>query len=136
MHFAERDVEATPPWLTYYDEAEHAGSSARTLTPLAVADNRPDHAAERLTTAIRLHSDAYPRSRAFSLTRLATLHMTVGDPNEAVEIGRQAVSAAAGLHSRRMTEELHKLVHASKHHSSIPDVADLSHSLRSVISNV
>lgn len=67
-HFSERQAATDPPWLVYYDEAEHAGSSARALVPIAVAHRRPGEAAERLATAIRLHSDAYPRSRAFSLT--------------------------------------------------------------------
>ncbi|WP_081915913.1 helix-turn-helix domain-containing protein [Saccharothrix sp. NRRL B-16314] len=136
MHFAERHAATDPPWLTYYDEAEHAGSSARALAPLAVAQKQPGEAAERLATAIRLHSDAYPRSRAFSRTRLATLHMTIGDPREGFQIGHQAVVDATVLHSRRMDEELHKLARATERHLSIPEVADLSHLLTSATSDV
>ncbi|WP_158851138.1 helix-turn-helix domain-containing protein [Saccharothrix deserti] len=136
MHFAHRQVATNPPWLVYYDEAEHAGSSARALTPLAVAGKRPGDAAERLETAIRLHSDAYPRSRTFSRTRLATLHMTIGDPREAVDIGRQAIADAAMLNSRRMDEELSKLMRACKRHRSIPEVAVLSDFVASAMSDV
>ncbi|MCP2166574.1 hypothetical protein [Goodfellowiella coeruleoviolacea] len=135
-HFAERQAASDPPWLAYYDEAEHAGSTARALVPLALADKRPGDAAERLAMAIRLHSDAYPRSRAFSRARLATLYMTVGDPYEAVALGRQAVAEAAVLHSRRMNEELHTLMRASERHLAIPEVADLSHCLASATSDV
>ncbi|SDJ02884.1 Helix-turn-helix domain-containing protein [Actinokineospora alba] len=136
MHFAQRQAPTDPPWLVYYDEAEHAGSSARALTPLAVASKRPGDAAERLATAIRLHSDDYPRSRTFSKTRLATLHMTIGDPREAVDIGLQAIADAATLHSRRMDEELSKLMRACEVHRSISDVAELSHFVASAMSNV
>ncbi|MGM1058459.1 helix-turn-helix transcriptional regulator [Saccharothrix sp. Mg75] len=128
-YFAEHRAATAPPWLVYYDDAEHAGSSARALIPVAVARKQPAEAAERLTTAIRLHSDAYPRSRAFSTTRLATLHMAAGDPHEAVALGQQAVAGAARFHSRRMNEELRVLMHTARRHLSITGVADLSHSL-------
>ncbi|MEU3622518.1 hypothetical protein BS329_03795 [Amycolatopsis coloradensis] len=133
---AQRQPESDPPWLVYYDEAEHAGSVARALTPLAIAEEQPGDAAERLASAIRLHSDAYPRSRAFSRARLATLHMAIGDPREAVLVGRQAVDDATMLHSRRMNEELAKLARACKRHYAIPDVVDLSELIASGSSDV
>jgi transcriptional regulator with XRE-family HTH domain len=135
-YFAKREAATDPPWLVYYDEAEHAGSSARALVPIAVAHRQPGEAAERLATAILLHSDAYPRSRAFSLTRLAALHMAAGDPHEAVALGQRAVTDTAMFHSRRMSEELRILMHAGRRHLSIPDVADLSRSLASAIGDV
>ncbi len=133
---AQRQPESDPPWLVYYDEAEHAGSAARALTPLAMAEEQPGDAAERLASAIRLHSDAYPRSRAFSRARLATLHMAIGDPREAVLVGRQAFDDATMLHSRRMDEELVKLARACKRHHAIPDVVDLSELIASGSSDV
>ncbi|MFE5565072.1 multiprotein-bridging factor 1 family protein [Amycolatopsis japonica] len=123
---AQRQKETDPPWMVYYDEAEHAGSSARALTPLAVAEKRPGNAAERLASAIRLHSDAYPRSRAFSRARLATLQMSIGDPREALVIGRQAVDDAGALHSQRMDGEVAKLLLACERHRAIPEVAEFS----------
>ncbi|MEU7532097.1 XRE family transcriptional regulator [Saccharothrix sp. NPDC042600] len=135
-HFAQRQVAADPPWLVYYDEAEHAGSSARALIPIALSRKRPGDAALRLSMAIDLHSDAYPRSRAFSTARLAALHMAVGDPHEAVVLGQRAVMFAANLHSKRMSEELRILDHASRPHVAIPAVAGLSRSLASVTGDV
>ena len=123
--FTHRQTDGDPPWLVYYDEAEHAGSSARALAPLAVAENDPGDAADRLSLAIRLHSAAYPRSRAFSRARLATLHMMAGDPREAALLGRKAVADASTLHSRRMDEEIAKLVRAGERQRAIPEVADL-----------
>ena len=128
-HFADRDPATDPPWLTYYDEAEHAGSTARALIPLAVLRNDPGEAAERLSKAISLHTDAYPRSRAFSRARLATLIMTTGDPQEAVVLSQQALRSAADLHSRRVTDELRSIGAAAKRHAAIPEVADLTHEL-------
>lgn len=133
--FADRDADGDPPWLVYYDAAEHAGSVARALTPFALAHRQPGEAAERLETAVRLHVDAYPRSRAFSRTRLATLHMTVGDPYEAVAIGQQALADAAKLHSHRMNEELVALGRASQQHLAVSEVADLSDSLKVIMSD-
>ncbi|MGW5054787.1 helix-turn-helix domain-containing protein [Actinokineospora sp. NPDC004072] len=135
-YFSQREPETDPPWLVYYDEAEHAGSSARALTPLAVAEKQPGDAAERLVSAVRLHSDAYPRSRAFSRARLATLHMAVGDPREAVLLGRQAVDDATMLHSKRMDEELAKLVRACERHRAISEVAEFSELVASGIDHV
>lgn len=136
VQFAQRHATTDPPWLVYYDQAEHAGSSARALVPLAVAARRPGDAAERLATAVRLHSDAYPRSRTFSEARLATLHMRVGDPQEAVGIGRQAIADAAALNSRRIDDELAKLVRACHAHRSIPDVAEFSDFVTSRVNDV
>ncbi|MFI5560757.1 multiprotein-bridging factor 1 family protein [Amycolatopsis japonica] len=132
---AQRRKETDPPWMIYYDEAEHAGSSARALTPLAVAEKRPGNAAERLASAIRLHSDAYPRSRAFSRARLATLQMSIGDPREALVIGRQAVVDAAALRSQRMDGEVAKLMLACERHRAIPEVAEFSELVASGVAN-
>ncbi|PZF83377.1 hypothetical protein C1I92_12935 [Jiangella anatolica] len=124
-HFAERDPAGDPPWLCYYDAAEHEGSTGKALIPLALAGDRPEVAAPRLRTAIEAHRDDYPRSRAFSRIRLATLTMTAGDPREAAAIGRRAVAEAAPLRSRRLLAELGRLADAARPHTRVGDVADL-----------
>lgn len=83
-----------------------------------------------------MHSERYPRSRTFSRTRLATLHMMVGDPREAVTVGRQAVLDAAHLNSRRLDGELAQLIRACEGHRSIPDVAELSGFAASVVTDI
>lgn len=128
-YFTDSDPAQAPPWMTYYDQAEHLGSSARVFVPLALVQGKPGEAAARLTAAIDLHSDHYPRSRAFSRTRLATLTMSVGDPCEAAAIGRIAITETAGLHSDRVRSELRALHRAAVDHGSIPGVADLAHDL-------
>ncbi|WP_409187106.1 hypothetical protein F9C11_17655 [Amycolatopsis sp. VS8301801F10] len=64
--FAERDTSTAPPWLCYYDDAEHAGSAGKALIPVALATGDPSPSAERLVTAIHSHTETYPRSRVFS----------------------------------------------------------------------
>ncbi|WP_157036423.1 hypothetical protein [Streptomonospora alba] len=123
--FADRAPEHDPPWLCYYDEAEHQGSTGKALIPLALQTRRPELAAHRIRSAISLHESHYPRSRVFSRVRLASLLMEVGDPHEAVPIGRQAVADAEALRSTRITNELHGLQRAARPHTRDGDVADL-----------
>ncbi|HVK23587.1 MAG TPA: XRE family transcriptional regulator [Actinokineospora sp.] len=131
--FTSSDTTAAPPWLTYYDWAEHLGSSARVFVPVAVTERRSGEAGTRLAAAIGLHSDAYPRSRALSRARLATLTMKIGDPREAAAIGRIAIIESASMHSTRMVGELQALHDVSVDHSDIPEVAELTHDLTTAV---
>ncbi|WP_460405010.1 helix-turn-helix transcriptional regulator [Actinophytocola sediminis] len=132
-YFHDSADESTPPWLTYYDQAEHHGSIGKALIPLAHAEHDPEIAAPRLRNAVALHGKNYPRSRVFSRTRLATLVMRIGGPNDAVTIGRQVLDEAALLRSDRITRELHGLAHASTRYARIGDVNDLRHDLLELI---
>lgn len=130
-YFADRNPETDPPWLCYYDQAEHSGSVGRALLPIARADGRAEPAASRLRAAIHGQDTQYPRSRVFSMTRLATLTMACGDPHEAAEVGLAAVNAAHGIRSRRITAELAGLARAARRRAAIPDVAELRHAIDS-----
>jgi hypothetical protein len=55
--------------------------------------------------------------------------MTIGDPHEAVILGRQLLDDVASLRSARITDELRRLAHASSRHSKIGDVHDLCHDI-------
>jgi tetratricopeptide (TPR) repeat protein len=129
LRFDDRDPATDPPWLCYYDEAEHQGSTGRALIPVARQIGRLELVAPRLEAAIRLHDACYPRSRTFSRTRLASLMMAAGDPHQALPIGRQALIDAAPLRSRRIVNELHGLARAAERHAQIGDVADLRHDI-------
>ena len=131
-HFTDRDPVADPPWLCYYDEAEHLGSTGKALIPVAQERKQLELAAPRLKTAIRLQDAAYPRSRTFSRTRLAALMMWTGDPREAVAVGRRAVADAASLRSKRIVNELNGLAHAAEPHARIRDVAELRQDITSL----
>lgn len=125
VHFAERDPNADPPWLCYYNIAEHQGSTGKALIPVAQDRVRPDLAMGRLNEAIRLQVADYPRSRAFYRIRQASLMMTSGYPEEAVSIGRQAVSDTAALRSKRVMAELRGLDRAASVHARRSDVTEL-----------
>ncbi|MFJ9782588.1 XRE family transcriptional regulator [Amycolatopsis sp. NPDC101161] len=130
--FADRDPSSDPPWLCYYDEAEHQGSTGKALMSVARARKKVELAAPRLEAAVRLQGSEYRRSRTFSRTRLAALMMSAGDPREGVTIGRQAVVDAASLRSKRIAEELNSLARASKRHVRIGDVAELRRDIASL----
>jgi DNA-binding XRE family transcriptional regulator len=123
--FAQQDQAADPPWLCYYDTAEHQGSTGKALIPVALALNQPEMSAHRLEAAVRLQSNMYPRSRTFSRIRLADVLMATADPHRAAEIGRQAVRDAASLRSRRIVAELRGLDRRSERHARLGDVAEL-----------
>ncbi|WP_410595454.1 XRE family transcriptional regulator [Amycolatopsis sp. lyj-23] len=131
-YFADRDPSSDPPWLCYYDEAEHQGSTGKALISVARARKKVELAAPRLEIAIRLQGSEYRRSRTFSRTRLAALLMAAGDPREAVLIGQQAVVDAASLRSQRIVEELNGLARASKKYVGIGDVAELRQDIASL----
>jgi tetratricopeptide (TPR) repeat protein len=111
--FAERDPAADPPWLCYYDDAEHQGSIGKTRLPLARAGIDVDDTIERLTAAVTQHSAEYVRSRTFSRIRLATLHCSVGDIDAAVQAAEAAMDDAATMKSTRMRDELTVLASAT-----------------------
>ncbi|WP_253783637.1 XRE family transcriptional regulator [Nocardia amikacinitolerans] len=123
-HFADRRP-AEAPWLCFYDEAEHLGSTGKALMPVARIRRRLDVAASRIRRAVVLQGAAYPRSRTFSLTRLATLTMQLGDPGEAAGIGLRAVQQASSLHSERIHNELRTLAVAAAPRRRLPEVAEL-----------
>ncbi|SDQ14230.1 helix-turn-helix transcriptional regulator [Actinopolyspora saharensis] len=128
-HFADHEPDADPPWLCYYDAAEHQGSTGKALIPIAQASGAPELASGRLTTAVKLQAADYPRSRTFSRIRLASLMMTTGYPREAVPIGRQALIDTATLQSKRLLTELRGLAQSASHHVQLSDVAELRHDI-------
>ncbi|MGH3672459.1 MAG: helix-turn-helix domain-containing protein [Pseudonocardiaceae bacterium] len=131
-YFTARNADDEPPWMCYYDDAEHQGSTGRALIP--VAESNLDLVAGRLRKAVELHTDSYPRSRAFSRTRLANLILKIGDPDEGVMIGHQAVTDAASFRSKRIVEELHGLSLVAGRYSHNPEVFKLRSDIKKLCS--
>ncbi|MGK8520444.1 XRE family transcriptional regulator [Nocardia asteroides] len=129
-HFAERHPATDAPWLCFYDEAEHLGSTGKALIPIAQARHRIELAAPRIRRAVDLQAAKYVRSRTFSLIRLATLTMRIGDPKEAAALGIRAATQASRLDSHRIHNELQRLAAAASRHRRMSDVV----ALREVIS--
>lgn len=107
--FAHTHPQEDPPWMAYYDEAQHNGDTGHALYDLALRGHDPTRAARRLITAVKGHGDRYARSRAISRTKLASLTMATGDPDQAAHIGHQALSEVGNLHSRRAVDDIREL---------------------------
>jgi hypothetical protein len=117
-----------PPWMAYYDHAQHHGDTGHALFDLAITGAlSPARAIDRLDTAVRQHTDTYARSRAIAGTKLATLTMATGDAQQAAAIGSRALIDAGQLRSRRALTDLTELQHAAAHHAKVPEVASLTH---------
>ncbi|RIQ29656.1 XRE family transcriptional regulator [Jiangella rhizosphaerae] len=132
--FAHTDPAGDPPWMSYYDAAQHAGDTGHALFDLTVQGHRTE-AAARLRTAVDGHTAGYVRSRAMSQTKLASLTMAVGDPGEAARIGLAAVTDAGRLHSRRAAMDLAELHTYAGRHAGVPEVAELRHRLTTALAS-
>lgn len=132
--FAHSDAAGDPPWMAYYDAAQHAGDTGHALFDLTVQGHRTA-AANRLRAAVDGHTAGYVRSRAMSQTKLASLTMAVGDPGEAARIGLAAVTDAGRLHSRRAAMDLAELRSYAGRHTGDPEVAELRHRLTSALAS-
>jgi hypothetical protein len=123
--FGESKPTEDPPWMAYYDHAQHCGDTGHALFDLAIDGHSEPTAFHRLAEAVNGHSDAYTRSRAISGTKLATLTMALGDPSEAAVIGHRAIDDAGRLRSRRAVDDLCELRNFAGAHTALPRVAEL-----------
>ena len=114
-----------PPWMAYYDHAQHQGDTGHALFDLTIHAVPKIETAPRLAEAVRGHSDAYARSRAISGTKLAALIMATGDPHEASTIGQRAIDDAGRLRSRRAADGLRELRRFAGTHAALPEVSEL-----------
>ncbi|OEV13013.1 helix-turn-helix domain-containing protein [Streptomyces nanshensis] len=133
--FAQAAPENDPPWMRYYDAAQHAGDTAHALFDLAVlAGQDPGRAARRFDTAVKGHGDAYRRSRAISRTKFASLLMAKSDPRQAAAVGHEALDEAGTLTSRRAADDLRQLAAFSAKHPTIPEASALRKRITATVS--
>jgi hypothetical protein len=124
--FAQASPANDPAWMVYYDTAQHVGDTGHALFDLATLDGRyAGDAASRLAGAVSGHTATYARSRTLSQTKLASLTMVTGDPQEAAQIGGAALDAAGKIHSRRVADEVRELGRWATKHRHIEEVAHL-----------
>ncbi|MBT2456806.1 helix-turn-helix domain-containing protein [Streptomyces sp. ISL-86] len=131
--FAQARPGEDPPWMAYYDAAQHAGDTGHALYDLIAVGHRPDTAADRLRTAVEGHTEAYVRSRTFSRSKLASLTMATGDPHEAATIGNQALDEVVKLQSRRATDDMRHLARLAAVHRTTPEAAMLRDRIKETI---
>ncbi|MEV6588150.1 hypothetical protein [Streptomyces acidicola] len=124
--FARSNPAEDPAWMHYYDESQHHGDTAHALWDLTIhAEQDPGRAAQRFTTAVTGHGDEYARSRGISATKLASLVMAKGDPQQAVAIGHQALNDVGRLTSRRAADDLKELRRFAGQHRTFEEAVHL-----------
>ncbi|MBV8541814.1 MAG: XRE family transcriptional regulator [Pseudonocardiales bacterium] len=132
-HFAHSIPADDPPCMAYYNDTRHIQLTGRSLFDLAVLGRNPAEATDRLTAAVAGNTDGYARSRAISLTALASLTMATGDPLQAAALGHEALDVAGTLRSRRVTEDLRELAHYAAAHQHLDEVAHLRHRIKTLV---
>ncbi|WP_435970214.1 helix-turn-helix domain-containing protein [Streptomyces sp. Qhu_M48] len=132
--FEDARPEEDPPWMAYYDEAQHAGDTAHALYDLVLLANQdPGPAARRFEQAVQGHGEQFKRSRAISRTKLASLTMAKADPREAAAIGHTALNEAGHLTSQRAIDDLRELARYAHHHEAVSEAAALHERIRATV---
>lgn len=114
-----------PPWMLYYDAAQHAGDTGHALWDIGVDGHFVTEARHRLSAAVIGHGDEFARARAISQTKLASLVMATGDPVEAATAGQQALNWAGTIRSRRAADDLRDLRRFGEPHGRLTEVEEL-----------
>lgn len=128
-HFAH----ANPPYVSYYDTAEHAGAQGGVLATLAVTGHGAAEAERRLSTAIGGYQATYVRSTVQCEVLLSSLTMITGDPAHAAAIGTAALDRADSLRSPRTLTLLRELRQRTAPHTAIGEVGHLRHQIDNVL---
>ncbi|MGP4089121.1 helix-turn-helix domain-containing protein [Streptomyces sp. KR55] len=124
--FSRSNPAEDPPWMHYYDEAQHHGDTAHALFDLSIhKDQDPGRTAQRFGAAVTGHSDDYARSRGISATKLASLIMVKGDPMQAITIGHKALDDVGQLTSKRAADDLKELRRFAGKHRTLDEAAYL-----------
>ncbi|WP_243789751.1 XRE family transcriptional regulator [Saccharopolyspora gloriosae] len=134
--YARAEPANDPPWMAYYDGAQHAGDTGHALWELAIQGRFVTDAATRLETAVRQHGEAAARSRAISQTKLASLIMVTGDPLEAATLGGGALEAATPLKSHRAADDLRALSGYASAHRDLGEVTALRGRIEAAVATV
>lgn len=114
-----------PPWMAYYDAAQHNGDTGHALWDTAVSGHFGTEARHRLSMAVTGHHTSHARSRAISQIKLASLIMATGDPAEAATLGSQALDWSGTIRSRRAADDLRDLSQFGRPHERLAQVAEL-----------
>lgn len=121
-------------WMSFYDDAQHHGDTGHAAFDLALLSGQsPAVAVARLTKAVDGYADAYVRSRALSGTKLATLIMATGDPEEALPVAHRALDEVGRLRSSRAVEDVMNLSKECRRYADDAEVAALRERIASAV---
>jgi tetratricopeptide (TPR) repeat protein len=128
---ARANLAEAPDWARFYNETDMYAMIGTVHNELSAFD--PRHAAIAIAAfgqALARYDDSMARSRAFTLTMLATSHLRQGDVDHGVLVGRKALKLASEVKSKRVTDRLQPLQIEATRHPSSPDSRELSHLIR------
>ncbi|KAA2261851.1 tetratricopeptide repeat protein [Solihabitans fulvus] len=115
------------PWTAFFDQTDLTAITGVIHAELAVHVD-PTYATDaipELTAAAAGFGPDMARSRAFSLTALATAHLVDGNLDDGVRVGLRAVDTAAYLDCTRVLDRLRPLRNEACRHQRHSDTCDL-----------
>ncbi|MGH3896959.1 MAG: tetratricopeptide repeat protein [Pseudonocardiaceae bacterium] len=128
---ARADPHETPDWARFYNQTDMNAMIGTVHTVLSATDvKHAGIAIPALHQALTDYDGSMSRSRAFTLTALATNYLRQGDVDHGVRIGRDALTLATGLKSKRVTDRLEPLEIEAGRRSSNSDSRHLSQLIR------
>ena len=128
---ARADLSEAPDWARFYNETDMNAMIGTVHTVLSAIDVK--HAAiaiPAINQSLTQYDDSMTRSRTFMLTALATNHLRQGDVDHGIRVGRDALTLATGLKSRRVADRLKPLEVETGRRSSNSDSRQLSALIR------
>ncbi len=128
---ARADLSEAPDWARFYNETDMNAMIGTVHTVLSDIDVK--HAAiaiPAINRSLTQYDESMTRSRTFMLTALATNHMRQGDVDHGVRIGRDALTLATGLKSRRVADRLKPLEIEAARRTNNSDSRQLSQLIR------
>ncbi len=128
---ARADLSKAPDWARFYNETDMHAMTGTVHTVLSAFDIK--HAAiaiPAINQSLVHYDESMSRSRTFMLTALATNHLRQGDVDHGVRIGRDALTLATGLKSRRVADRLKPLEIEAARRANNSDSRQLSQLIR------
>ncbi|MEV7970836.1 helix-turn-helix transcriptional regulator [Sphaerisporangium sp. NPDC088356] len=112
--YARADRQAAPAWVRFFGDADIEAASGMTHASLAIT--HPGHlskAAELLSNSVRNRDQTMARSKVFELIGLATVQLRLGEVEEGLGHGHEAVTLVTQIRSVRTIDRLEPLREAA-----------------------
>lgn len=125
--FARADVQNAEAWVKFFNETDVYAMIGTVHTVLAAYDRKhTKFAIPALERCLSDYDDGMARSKAFMLSALATNHLTEGDVDHGVRVGRSAVDLAEQLKSGRVRDRMRPLKEQVDKRTNVSDAVELS----------
>ncbi|MFF3489383.1 hypothetical protein ACFYXC_40035 [Streptomyces sp. NPDC002701] len=114
------DLGDVPPWVDYFDAAEHAGArtvSARDLTQ----PGRPQAASTHVEKAIAFRKPDFDRVKVMDRVSLAAALYDEGDIEQATDAAHQALDEAARINSTLVASRINTLLDTTRPYRTAGD---------------